>query len=62
MSVVKRTQVDLSLFPCYFASEVEVDHIIPKSKSFDDSMSNKVLCICEANRYQKPQTGVLSFW
>ena len=44
-----------------FSSEVEVDHIIPKSKSFDDSMSNKVLCMCEANRYKKDKTPFEAF-
>ncbi|MBZ9692414.1 type II CRISPR RNA-guided endonuclease Cas9 [Clostridium sp. M14] len=28
----------------------DIDHIIPKSISFDDSMSNKILCYSKANR------------
>jgi CRISPR-associated endonuclease Csn1 len=35
---------------------VEVDHIIPFSRSFDDSMSNKVLVLTKANREKGSQT------
>ena len=34
----------------------EIDHIIPKSVSFDDSMDNKALCVRIANQKKKNQT------
>ncbi|MCC6125037.1 MAG: type II CRISPR RNA-guided endonuclease Cas9 [Pirellulales bacterium] len=36
--------------------DVEVDHIIPKSRSWDNSYSNKVLCCRKANRKKKGRT------
>ena len=35
---------------------VEIDHIIPYSRSFDDSQSNKVLCLKEKNQGKKNLT------
>ena len=35
---------------------VEIDHIIPYSRSFDDSQSNKVLCLKEENQGKKNLT------
>ena len=35
---------------------VEIDHIIPYSRSFDDSQSNKVLCLKEENQGKKNYT------
>jgi len=34
----------------------EVDHIIPRSRSFDDSLSNKALVLTDANRNKKNRT------
>lgn len=34
-----------------FTSEYEVEHIIPRSRYFDDSMSNKVICEASINPY-----------
>ncbi|GMV90759.1 MAG: hypothetical protein AMXMBFR82_05370 [Candidatus Hydrogenedentota bacterium] len=33
-----------------FTPEVEIDHILPFSRTLDDSMSNRILCLREANR------------
>ncbi len=33
-------------------SEVDVDHILPKSQTLDDSFANKVLCTRQANRFK----------
>ena len=33
-----------------FSEEVEIDHILPFSKTWDDGMANKVLCMRNANR------------
>ncbi|TXH65979.1 MAG: type II CRISPR RNA-guided endonuclease Cas9 [Lysobacteraceae bacterium] len=35
---------------CVFSSDVEVDHLLPFSRTLDDSLTNKVLCATEANR------------
>ncbi len=36
-----------------FSPEFEVDHILPYSLTFDDSMANKILCLRDANRFKK---------
>ncbi len=33
-----------------FSGEIDVDHILPRSKTLDDGFANKVLCTREANR------------
>jgi CRISPR-associated endonuclease Csn1 len=33
-----------------FSPDVEVDHILPFSRTLDDSIANKVLCVARANR------------
>lgn len=33
-----------------FSGEVDVDHILPWSKTLDDSQANRILCLTEANR------------
>ncbi len=33
-----------------FSSEVDVDHILPWSRTLDDSQSNRIVCIASANR------------
>lgn len=39
-----------------FSSEVEVEHLIPFSRSLDDSRANKVVCMREANRFKGNRT------
>ncbi|EFK97299.1 conserved hypothetical protein [sediment metagenome] len=34
----------------------EIDHILPKSRSADDSYANKVLCLASANQNKANQT------
>jgi len=41
-----------------FSPEVEVDHLLPFSRTLDDSVANKVLCLARANR----QKGDRSPW
>jgi CRISPR-associated endonuclease Csn1 len=36
--------------------DVEIDHIIPYSRTRDDSLNNKVLCLRESNRNKRNQT------
>ncbi|MFU0504224.1 type II CRISPR RNA-guided endonuclease Cas9 [Pseudaminobacter sp. NGMCC 1.201702] len=33
-----------------FSNEVDVDHILPWSRTLDDSQSNRILCMADANR------------
>jgi CRISPR-associated endonuclease Csn1 len=40
---------------------IEVDHILPFSKSYDDSMGNKVLCYRQANRAKRNQSPAQAF-
>jgi CRISPR-associated endonuclease Csn1 len=39
-----------------FTPEVEIDHILPFSRTLDDGMANKVLCLRNANREKANQT------
>lgn len=39
-------------FRMALSKETEIDHILPWSKTMDDSVNNKVLCMAEANRYK----------
>lgn len=39
-----------------FSDAVEVDHILPFSRTLDDSNGNKILCLREANRHKRNQT------
>lgn len=36
-----------------FTPEVDVDHILPYSKTLDDSEANKILCLARANRQKR---------
>ncbi|MFC5386732.1 type II CRISPR RNA-guided endonuclease Cas9 [Aquamicrobium segne] len=36
-----------------FTAEVDVDHILPYSKTLDDSQGNKILCLARANRQKR---------
>jgi len=41
-----------------FTTSYEVEHIIPQSRYFDDSFSNKVICESEVNKDKTNQTGL----
>src|SRR5690606_3112086 len=38
-----------------FTSAYEIEHVIPQSRYFDDSFSNKVICESEVNSYKDNQ-------
>lgn len=40
-----------------FTSAYEIEHIIPQSRYFDDSFSNKVICEAEVNKLKDNQLG-----
>ncbi len=44
-----------------FSAEVEIEHILPRSKTLDDSFSNKTLSMREANRLKKQDTPFEAF-
>ena len=39
--------------PMLFSGEVEIDHILPFSLTYDDSYANKILCLREENRIKR---------
>lgn len=41
-----------------FTSAYEIEHIIPQSRYFDDSFSNKVICEAEVNKLKDNQLGL----
>ncbi|MCH6200036.1 type II CRISPR RNA-guided endonuclease Cas9 [Aquiflexum sp. LQ15W] len=41
-----------------FTSEYEIEHIIPQSRYFDDSFSNKVICESAVNKLKDNQTAL----
>lgn len=41
-----------------FTSEYEIEHIIPQSRFFDDSFSNKVICEAAVNKLKDNQVGL----
>ncbi|PKP30503.1 MAG: type II CRISPR RNA-guided endonuclease Cas9, partial [Bacteroidetes bacterium HGW-Bacteroidetes-17] len=41
-----------------FTSAYEIEHIIPQSRYFDDSLSNKVICEAAVNKEKSNQTGL----
>lgn len=41
-----------------FTSEYEIEHVIPRSRFFDDSMNNKVICESEVNREKGNMLGM----
>lgn len=52
------TRKKITLYPTGAVNEVyirdcEIDHVIPMSRSFNDSMNNKVLCAPEANQNKR---------
>ena len=40
-----------------FTSAYEIEHVIPQSRYFDDSLSNKVICEAEVNKLKDRQLG-----
>jgi CRISPR-associated endonuclease Csn1 len=44
-----------------FSSEVEIEHLLPYSKTFDDSAANKVVCLREANRIKRAKSPHQAF-
>ena len=40
-----------------FTHEYEIEHIIPQSRYFDDSLQNKVICEAEVNKLKNRQLG-----
>ena len=40
-----------------FTHEYEIEHVIPQSRYFDDSLQNKVICEAEVNRLKNRQLG-----
>ena len=44
-----------------FSAEIEIEHLIPFSKSLDDSVSNKVVCFRQANRDKANRTPYDAF-
>ena len=44
-----------------FSEEVEIEHLIPFSESYDDSAANKVVCLRSANRLKGKQTPFEAF-
>ncbi|MDA9951723.1 hypothetical protein N9D31_04005, partial [Oligoflexaceae bacterium] len=44
-----------------FRGDFQVDHVIPHSRSLDDSFNNKVVCIGEANRFKTNKTPYEAF-
>lgn len=44
-----------------FTPKVEIDHILPKSRTYDDSYSNKILCINSANHYKVERSPFEAF-
>lgn len=39
-----------------FSSDVEIEHLLPYSKTFDDGAANKVVCFRSANRFKRAKT------
>lgn len=39
-----------------FSHKIEIDHILPKSRTYDDTTANKVLCAARANRAKGERT------
>lgn len=48
-------------FEQLFSDVVEIDHILPYSRTFDDSPANKVVCFRDANRDKRKQSPYEAF-
>jgi CRISPR-associated endonuclease Csn1 len=44
-----------------FSAEVEIEHLLPYSKTLDDRAANKVVCMREANRIKRAKTPHQAF-
>jgi len=44
-------------FSALYTEAYEIEHVIPQSRYFDDSMTNKVVCEAEVNRLKDRQLG-----
>jgi CRISPR-associated endonuclease Csn1 len=44
-----------------FSAEIETDHILPYSRTLDDSLANKVVCFVSSNREKRNKTP-FEFW
>jgi CRISPR-associated endonuclease Csn1 len=44
------TKKFISVTQLFWGSEIDIDHILPYSRSFDDSQMNKVVCFAKANK------------
>lgn len=44
-----------------FSSAIDVDHILPMSRTMDDTRANKILCYRECNRIKRNQTPYEAF-
>jgi len=44
-----------------FSSEVDIDHILPYSRTLDDSMANRILCYRTANRMKRSNCPAEAF-
>lgn len=44
-----------------FASDIEVEHILPRSRTLDDSAANKVLCFRDMNRIKRGKSPFEAF-
>ena len=48
-------------FEMVVSAATEVDHILPFSKTLDDSMANKIVCVTAANRYKGDRSPYEAF-
>ncbi len=44
-----------------YTYKTQIDHILPKSLTYDDSNANKILCLAHANRYKKERSPWQAF-
>ncbi len=44
-----------------FTHRIEIDHILPKSRTYEDNNANKILCFAEANRYKGERSPYEAF-
>ncbi len=55
------TGTRFSMRDLLYGKEIHIEHIIPYSRSFDDSFRNKTLCVAEANARKGNQTPYEAF-
>ncbi|MCE2518172.1 MAG: type II CRISPR RNA-guided endonuclease Cas9, partial [Alphaproteobacteria bacterium] len=44
-----------------YSGEIEIEHLLPYSRTWDDSMANKTVCFTRANRYKGNQSPFEAF-